>query len=640
MNVETSDPLHRRAVRFATAAGTFGALGAGVVLLGWVFDIAVLKQPLPAAASMKPNTALALLLTGVSLRLFASGRHARVTAALGLGVSLLGLVTLGQDLLGRNLGIDQLLFADTDAAGTSAPGRMAPATALCLMALGMALATGANQAPAWLTQAPSIVAMLVSAAAALGYAYDINALYGAGPYTTMAVHTASILLLLSLGVLCARPALGIMAPAFSSEMEGSMTRRFLLAGFLVPVLLGWFLLQAQRAGLHRPEFSVALMALLTVILLSIVIWRNAGTLGRLRTASESALRSANEGLEYEVARQTKELARREREFRLVVEEAHEGFVAMDSTGRIVELNSRTESMFGWSRDDIMGRHVSDVLIPPRYREAHRLGLRGFVAGGEGTVLDREIEIEALHRDGHEFPVMLTISAVWFDDQWRFNAFIRDLTQPKAAEELLMDALSEKETLLTEVHHRVKNNLQVISSFLRLQSRATKDSAAVDALRQSEDRVLSMALLHENLYRRGNPGRVDFDRYVRALVIELLRTYKSEHDDPAVTVDVDFSGLDIEKAVPLGLLLNELITNALKHAFVDGRTGHISVELSRNGGSGMLRVRDDGVGFRVPAAEPPASVGLQIIGALSRQLGGRGQFRSDGGTEFTLEFPVT
>ncbi len=428
-----------------------------------------------------------------------------------------------------------------------------------------------------------------------------------------------------------------MRPIFSLEVEGVMTRRFLLAEPLVPVGVAWLLLEGQRAGLYRAEFGFALMALLTMTLLSLVSWRGAGTLEQLRRESESALRAANEGLELQVSRQTKEIARREREFRLVVEEAVDGFVAMTSAGRIVEFNGRAEQMFGWSRDEAIGQFVSELLIPARYRDAHPQGLLGFVSGGPSSVLDREVEIEGLHRDGHEFPVMLTISSVWFDNEWRFNTFIRDLTQAKAAEQLLMDALSDKEMLLTEVHHRVKNNLQVISSFLRLQSRALSDSPASDALQQSEKRVLSMALLHEHLYRTPNLGHVDFGDYVRALAADLLETYGHTGDPPAIAIDVNLPGLKVETAVPLGLLLNEAITNALKHAFADGRQGHISVHLSRDRAKGMLRVTDDGVGFPASVAESPSTVGLQIIQSLIRQLGGRARFETGGGTRLILEF---
>jgi PAS domain S-box-containing protein len=462
-------------------------------------------------------------------------------------------------------------------------------------------------------------------------------LYGTGAYTTMAFHTAFLLSLLAIGVLCSRPAVGVTALIISPDAEGTVARRSLVAGIAILTLLGWLPRIGEGAGLYDGTFGVALTVMGTIIVLSIVIVASARSVRRLRTISESALREANDSLQFMVERKTRELGHREEEFRLVVEEAPNAFVATDSHGRIAAVNQKTEEMFGWARDKLIGCNVSDTLVPERYREACRGGLQGFVTGGDSRFFDRPVHIEALHRDGHEFPVEVTAAAVWFDDEWRFNAFIRDLTQIKEAQIRLKAALSEKEALLKEVHHRVKNNLQVISSFLRLQASGLQDPAAIEALRESDERVMSMALLHETLYHSESLGRVDFDRYLRALRTELLRTYTGDDGRLTIATESQLPDLDIETAVPLGLLVNELLTNALKHAFPNGGTGHVSVQVSVESDKGRLSVRDDGVGFTRRADGSTVSMGLGIIDALSRQLGGRGGFRHDGGTEFTLEF---
>ncbi|MBI4886054.1 MAG: PAS domain S-box protein [Acidobacteria bacterium] len=432
MSPDSPDPRQQAALRFAKVAGTMAVAGGSMVLVGWLFDVRALTRPFAVAANMKANTAVGMTLAGISLRVLVGGARTRVAALVGLGLALLGLVTLSQDVTGWDLGIDQLLFTDTDPVSAFPPGRMAPATAFCFVALGLALAAAANRARVSLTQAPAIAVLLVSGAAIVGHAYDVNALYGIGPYGPIALHTAPLLLLLALGVLCSRPDRGVMSPIVSAEMEGAMTRRFLVTGAAFPLLLGWVVLAGDRAGMYRTEFSIALMVLGTVIVSAIVIWANAGSLERLRKEADSALRKANETLEYQVARQTKELASREKAFRLIVEEAHEGFMAVDSRGRIIEVNRRTEDMFGWPRADLIGHLVGDRLVPARYREAYQEGLRRFAESGEDLVFDREIEVEALHRDGHELPVALAISAVWFDNQWRFNAFIRDLSEVRTA----------------------------------------------------------------------------------------------------------------------------------------------------------------------------------------------------------------
>jgi two-component sensor histidine kinase len=202
---------------------------------------------------------------------------------------------------------------------------------------------------------------------------------------------------------------------------------------------------------------------------------------------------------------------------------------------------------------------------------------------------------------------------------------------------ITSSLREKEMLLKEVHHRVKNNMQIVSSLLRLQSMQVRDAEAVRALRESEERVMSMALLHENLYRANDLARVDVARYLRSLANELLSTHGARAVPVAITTTSNVTDLEIERAVPVGLLVNELVTNSLKHGFPDGRGGTIDIHLVRDADTYVLTVSDNGVGM---PAKPRASnsLGLSIVAALSTQLGGRHHFRSHPGTEFRLEFP--
>ena len=613
-------------------------LGGIAVLLGWMFDIPSLTQPIPTVASMKVNTAIGLALAGLCLRLRVAGIHPYAAVILGCFVVLLGVITLSQDVFGYSAGIDELLARDPGAVSTFSPGRMSPTTAFCFALLGTALMTTTRDAPAWLSQGPAITAMFVAGAAVVGYLYDFRALYGVGIYTTMAVHTSILLLALSIGVVCARPAAGVMRVIVSPEIEGVMTRRFLLVGVTTPVLLGAVLLSLTRFGVGS-EFTVALMAIGTMIGLSFVVLRNGHSLGDLRRRSEADLRGANENLKQEVARQTGEIARREKEYRLVVEEANDAFVAMDAHGHIIDVNGRTEDMFGWTREQLVGQLVSDRLMPSRHRDAHIAALQQFRQGGAVPLMGRELQSEGLRHDGHEFPVSVSISSVWLDEKWRFNAFMRDLTKPQAAARELKEALLEKEALLREVHHRVKNNLQVISSLLRLQSRALLDPGAIRALRESEERVVSMAMLHEHLHGPAHLGRVDFGDYLRVLTAELLRAYEGTDGRITITTDVTLPELNLDQAIPLALIINELLTNALKHAFTDRDSGRIDLHISHESERAILRVKDDGRGFRPEGWGSRGSIGLEIVEALSRQVGGTFSMGDNGGTEFSLVFPV-
>src|SRR5579871_5888454 len=197
------------------------------------------------------------------------------------------------------------------------------------------------------------------------------------------------------------------------------------------------------------------------------------------------------------------------------------------------------------------------------------------------------------------------------------------------------SLAEKEVLLKEVHHRVKNNLQVIASLLRLQADSFGGTALAEALLESQNRVESMALIHEQLYAAPDLRNVDLEKHVRVLAGNLFHTY----GDPARiswSAGVEPLQLGVDHAVPVSLILNELISNALKHAFPNGALGSVRIRGRREDGRTVISVHDDGAG--VPAGidvERPRSLGLEIIGILTRQLKGSFHLDRSGGTTFQI-----
>ncbi len=216
---------------------------------------------------------------------------------------------------------------------------------------------------------------------------------------------------------------------------------------------------------------------------------------------------------------------------------------------------------------------------------------------------------------------------------------QDITARKQAEEQVKTSLREKEVLLKEIHHRVKNNLQVISSLFRLQSRYTDDRHALEMFRESQDRVQSMALVHQKLYQSADLARIDFAEYLRSLTTSLLRSYQIDHQSITLTIMVDDLFLDIDQAIPCGLIINELVSNSLKYAFPDNRTGEIRIELRRTVDHQlMLMVHDNGIGL------PPdidlttnKTLGLQLASTLTNQLGGSITIDRHGGTTFMILF---
>jgi two-component sensor histidine kinase/AmiR/NasT family two-component response regulator len=220
-----------------------------------------------------------------------------------------------------------------------------------------------------------------------------------------------------------------------------------------------------------------------------------------------------------------------------------------------------------------------------------------------------------------------------------QSMIQDITERKEAEEKLLGSLKEKEVMLSEIHHRVKNNLQIIASLLRLQSASIADPKALNSFKVSQDRVNSMALIHEKLYRSKSLSKIDFEDYLNKLAIHLFQVYGVSKERVQLHISAKDIWLGIDTAIPCGLIINELISNSLKHAFPGNRSGNIDIALSMNGGNTYsLVIKDDGMGL------PPGldynhteSLGLQLVNTLTKQLAGNIEVERQGGTEIKIKF---
>jgi PAS domain S-box-containing protein len=212
-------------------------------------------------------------------------------------------------------------------------------------------------------------------------------------------------------------------------------------------------------------------------------------------------------------------------------------------------------------------------------------------------------------------------------------------QRKRAEEALKASLQEKEVLLKEIHHRVKNNMQVISSLLSLQSRHLEDPKAIGMFKDSQHRIRSMALVHEKLYQAKDLSRIDFGQYLQNLIVYLVHSYQIDSGRVGLKIDVGGAALDINTAIPCGLIVNELVTNAIKHAFPSGRKGEIRVTLRRGtSGKMALTVGDNGIGWP-PEADfrRTETLGMQLVTMLVDQLDGSIDLEKKPGTAFRISF---
>jgi PAS domain S-box-containing protein len=315
---------------------------------------------------------------------------------------------------------------------------------------------------------------------------------------------------------------------------------------------------------------------------------------------------------------------------------------VDAEGVVIVSNALAERMFGYARGALVG-HSVEALIPERFRETHVAHRRGFLVNPRTRPMgSASMSLTGRRRDGTEFPVEISLSPMKAEHGWLVMAAVRDITERKVIEDKLRNSLREKELLLKEVHHRVKNNLQVIAGLLYLQARGSNNQEVRATLDSSQIRVKAMALIHQLLYERKDFSQVHLPEYLQRLGALLARTYAETAARIELRVQADPLSIDLTRAVPCGLLVNELVANSFKYAFPDGRRGRIAIDLRHDGGKGMarLRVADDGIGLP-PGVEPATAktLGLQLVAQLCAQVGGRLTHGSGPGTEFEISFPV-
>ena len=254
------------------------------------------------------------------------------------------------------------------------------------------------------------------------------------------------------------------------------------------------------------------------------------------------------------------------------------------------------------------------------------------------------EIANRRQDGSLYVEEMTITPLQSatGEITHFIAIKQDITERKRTEEQIRTSLREKEVMLQEIHHRVKNNLQIISSLLDMQSWTVEDPVTRQILQDSQNRVRSMASIHEKLYQSPDLTSIDVAGYVYSVVAYLRQVYNTRGEDITLDIQVDEVSLDLDMAIPCGLIINELVSNALKYAFPpeEKEGGEIRVVL-RSAGDGQLSlvVSDDGVGLAPDVdLDAPKTLGLRLVDMLTQQLNGTLELDRNGGLAFEIRFP--
>jgi PAS domain S-box-containing protein len=308
---------------------------------------------------------------------------------------------------------------------------------------------------------------------------------------------------------------------------------------------------------------------------------------------------------------------------------------MDLEGRVLSCNATAEYVFGWTTAELRGQRLPTI---PADKMDEFFQLRGLLLSGH--TIDG-LELVRLKKDGTSIHVSLWSAPVYDADKQITGiiSYYEDISKRKAIEERLKRNLEEKQILLREIHHRVKNNLSVISSLLNLQSATiTNPEQAIEAFRNSRDRIMAMALVHMELYESGDFARIDMGTYLGNLTrqIALVNDHAGQ---VSLTSHADSLMLDLQVAVPCGLILNELITNAYKYAYRESMKADIDVSMTRTAdGQFIISVKDNGPGL--PAGyENKGSLGLTLVKLLVDQIDGTMEIDSSGnGTSVHIRFP--
>jgi PAS domain S-box-containing protein len=365
-------------------------------------------------------------------------------------------------------------------------------------------------------------------------------------------------------------------------------------------------------------------------------------LEKLTIQQNEELNSFNSKLEDALDKRTQDLAQTKKYVVAVLHSIAEGIAVIDQNGTIQDCNEAFLAMYGYTFDEVKNMELHTLSVDD---ETERM-----ISYIKNSQQGDTIKIESIHqrKDGSQFPIEATTVIMHNNDENHQSLglthamrvmSIRDTTNQKQNEQKIKDSLEEKAVLLREIYHRVKNNMQVIASMLKLQARYIDDDHYADIFHDCEHRIQSMALVHEKLYRSKDLDKIELRSYLKTLIHDLFESYGVSGRRITLSIHADELFVSLDTAIPVGLITNELISNTLKYAFPENRQGTIDITLKTlNEEELFLQTKDNGAGmktdFDISASN---SLGLKLVRTLTRQLQGSLEFNGDDGTEFNLTF---
>ena len=320
-------------------------------------------------------------------------------------------------------------------------------------------------------------------------------------------------------------------------------------------------------------------------------------------------------------------------YKTIFENTGSATIILEKNTTLSMVNSGFENLTGYSKKEVEGiMSIEDIVNPEmlelslKYHHDRRKNKK---------LIPKEYETMILNKRGDVKYVIATVAMI--PGTKKSLVSLVDITSRKIAEKELKTSLNEKNVLLKEIHHRVKNNLQIISSLLNLQSINVRDSQDLEIFKESQDRIKSMAIIHEQLYQSKNLASINFANYIKTIMIHLFHSYSSPSKYIVPRMNLEDINLDIDIAIPCGLIINELVTNSLKHAFEGKKEGIVDISLKCIQDDVILSISDDGVGFDTNKININSSLGLKLVKTLVEQIDGSLNIKNDKGSNFLIIF---
>ena len=662
--VDGSDLIER--LRFFSELSSILIMVAGVIVfLGWAFDISILKSPGLGFSTIKTNVAVAIILIGLSLWLMQTKRTTRnmrsIAQISAIIVFLIGFLTLIEYLSGINLGIDQIFFKELPGAlYASSPNRMALVVAIYFIFIGpslLFLSRNTLMSIKW-SQIIAILTVFLIGIPLLGFLYGAYSLYFIPNYTGTAIYAVLLLFWASLSILYARPDKGVVLEITSNQIGSYYSRRILPILIFYTIFISFIIILCLNAGLFHVSLGISLLVLSTLVVYSILFWWFAIKLNRSDFDCSKAEELLNEhlvSLESIVKKRTNELSHanvvlkaeikeRERMEKIIRDNILRMNVALESADMgawdldlVNDTSIRTldhDIIFGY--DTLLPEWGTKIFFEHILPEDREYVQKRFEKSYETNKLYFQCRIIRADKKIRWIEVYGNVYKNDKDIPIRILGVISDITERKKAETKLFTVLEEKELLLREIHHRVKNNMQIISSLINMQSSQVIDKRDAKLFTVVQDRVKSMALIHAKLYQSEDLSSIKLKDYIETLTSELLITY-AVNSNIKLTINIDDISLNMETAIPLGLIINELFTNSLKHAFPDNK-GEISIKIHTKDEKIELLINDNGVGLLEDFdINNPKKLGLQLVNSLVEQIEGTIELERKHGTEFKIIF---